>query len=311
MTADFNILWQPWQWKTPHGFYLKGQYLQLDDQKLSHIPLYKRPVIHFVHGNSYAGRVYDPVWQLVYPWVDIFLHDVQGHGESESGEETGLRFLGWETSASYLKQAWLAQQTNWQNRTVIGGGHSFGGVLTAAAAVEDPNLYHQLLLLDPIILPPRWCFWVDVFSKLGLYQKNSMAKKAAQRRANWASPAEAYLSLKERGMFKGWQPEALMAYVKHGMESREDGVVLRCPPQIEAEIFGSYMPKLWSRLYQLQTPAQFVFGQTSYPFLKRTQTALRKQAAIRLTQVKGGHCFMLQYPEPAAQLFIQTIKKAL
>src|SRR5690554_3738620 len=77
--------WQPWQWQAPEGFWLRGV----------HTVPRGLPVLHFIHGNSYCGRIYEPMWQFLYPNFDIFLLDAQGHGDSDLGGQ----FVGWKRSA--------------------------------------------------------------------------------------------------------------------------------------------------------------------------------------------------------------------
>ena len=42
-----------------------------------------RPVIHFIHGNGYNGLVYWPLLRRLHEHYDLFISDIQGHGESD------------------------------------------------------------------------------------------------------------------------------------------------------------------------------------------------------------------------------------
>ncbi|TNF34445.1 MAG: alpha/beta hydrolase, partial [Gammaproteobacteria bacterium] len=65
-----------WQHTTSTGLTLRGQ----------HTPVTGKPVVHFVHGTGFNGRVYWPMLQQLLPQVDIVLTNAQGHGGSDTGE---------------------------------------------------------------------------------------------------------------------------------------------------------------------------------------------------------------------------------
>lgn len=290
-TAVQAVPWQPWQWKTTEGFWLRGVHTQPRGL----------PVIHFIHGNSYCGRIYEPMWEYLYPHFDLFLHDIQGHGDSD----VGGRFVGWQRSAELAQEVWLAHRKLWPNVAHIGMGHSFGGVLTSVLGATNPDLFKRMWLLDPILMPPRYLRWVEPLQRMGLYKLNPYSGRARKRRAHWPDQASAYAGLVGRGMFKGWSTEAMHAYIEHGMERVEDGIQLKCPPSREAEIFGSYLPGLWKLLPQLDVPTDILFGQDSYPFLQESKQRLLDIKQVSMETVLGGHCFMLEHPKQTAQRLVQ------
>jgi pimeloyl-ACP methyl ester carboxylesterase len=137
---------------------------------------------------------------------------------------------------------------------------------------------------------------------VGLYRRNSMASKARSRRRQWLSPQAAFDGLHQRGMFKGWTEAALWAFVEHALKPVEAGVELKCRPSREADIFGSYPKRLWSSLAKVQTPTQVIYGEQTYPFVATSVARWAGQNPhISGQSMPGGHCFMQQYPEQAAQ----------
>jgi pimeloyl-ACP methyl ester carboxylesterase len=83
---------QPWYHSCSAGFTLRGEHS---------VPSGK-PVLHFVHGNGYCTRTYEPMLELLAPHFDLFLSDVQGHGNSDHGG----RFHGWNRTADLCLEAW-------------------------------------------------------------------------------------------------------------------------------------------------------------------------------------------------------------
>ncbi len=292
-----TIPWQQWQWQTPEGFWLRG----------AHTEPRGLPVLHFIHGNSYCGRIYEPMWQWLYSHFDIFLHDTQGHGDSDLGG----KFVGWQRSAELACDVWKAHRGMWQNVPHIGMGHSFGGVLTSVIGATDARFFNRLILLDPIFMPQRYLRWVEPLQNLGLYKLNPYSRRACKRRDHWPDKESALASLTGRGMFKGWTDAAMHAYVDYGMDHTEHGVQLKCPPSREAELFGSYMPKLWKTLPQLNIATDIMFGKDSYPFLSESMQRLKAFPTVNIDIVPGGHCFMQEAPGDTAKRVIQTLSTVL
>lgn len=283
--------WCNWSYTTPHGFTLRGQ----------HTPPRGKPVLHFIHGNSYSGLTYLPMWQALYDDFDIFLHDVQGHGNSDNGG----RFAGWNESARLATD--VVDQVlipTFGAVPIIGCGHSFGGILTLLMSSQQPAMFDQLILLDPILFPRRMLFAMRLLGSLGLYARNPYARKARKRRSVWATPEEAYTGLQNRGMFRGWHDDALQAYVSFAMHEDINGQwALKCPPNREAEIFSSYADGLWRYLRRdLAVPTQIWVGQQTYPFARKALARLQSfNNKVQLHWVEGGHCFMLERPEQSAR----------
>ncbi|HLV47951.1 MAG TPA: alpha/beta hydrolase [Aliidiomarina sp.] len=288
-----TIPWQGWQWQAPEGFWLRGTHTQPRGL----------PVLHFIHGNSYCGRIYEPMWKALYPHFDIFLHDVQGHGDSDLGG----KFVGWKRCAELVIAVWENYRGMWGNVPQIGMGHSFGGVLTSVIAATNAHFFERLVLLDPILMPPRYLRWVEPLQNLGLYKLNPYSGRARKRRAQWPDKESALVGLTGRGMFKGWSDDAMHAYVDYGMNSTEQGVQLKCAPSREAEIFGSYMPRLWKTLARLETPTDIMYGSETYPFLQETMAKLEALPTVHIEIVPGGHCFMQEHPEATAERIIKLL----
>lgn len=299
------IEWLQWQHPTSQHFTLRGQ----------HTRARGKPVLHFIHGNSYSGLTYMPLWEALYPHFDIFLHDAQGHGDSDEGGA----FVGWNESAELaleVAEHWLPKL--YGNVPIYGCGHSFGGIVSLLMTHKRPQLFNELVLLDPILFLPSMIVPMRVLSWLGLYSLNPYAKRARRRRSAWQNREAALAGLQERGMFRGWQPSALVAYVDHAMSMQQEGEqrgswVLKCTPQREAEIFSSYARGLWPAITQhLQTPTHVWGGQQTYPFLHKSlrkwQQSNRK---VQLDWLPGGHCFMLQHPDLVADQIRQRLLGAL
>lgn len=279
---------QPWAYTTSAQITLRGW---------QSIPSGK-PVLHFLHGNGLCGRVYEPMLERLSTDFDLWLCDIQGHGDSDAG----ARFFGWNRNAELAVEAFQAQRSQFGNAPVYAVGHSFGGVLTCLIMAQQPSLFKSAVLLDPVIFTPALQIFIKTTERLRFNGFNTLAKKTAVRRMHWPDRQSAYASLTGRGVFKGWTAEALSAFVDHALRiGDQDGVQLKCSPQLEATIFSSAPNALWRSLRQVQAPVLMLYGADTFPFVIKSAALWRKSNSnLQTEQVDGGHCFMQQHPASAA-----------
>lgn len=277
----------PWSHDTSAGFTLRGW----------HTPPSGKPLLHFLHGNGYCGRVYTPMLALLAEDFDLWLCDVQGHGDSDHGG----RFHGWNRSAELAVDAFDALRGPFGEVPRFALGHSFGGVLTSLILARHPELFQRAVLLDPVLFSPAMIGVMALSDVVGLAQRTGMAKKAQKRRRKWPDRASAYAALHGRGMFRGWDEEAFAAYIEHALKDVDGAVELKCRPSREAEIFGSYPRRLWPSLAKVTTPTEVIHGVSTYPFVTRSVARwCAGNGHVRSQVVPGGHCFMQEQPRDSA-----------
>lgn len=238
-----------------------------------------------------------PLLALLAESFDLWLSDVQGHGDSDHGGP----FLGWNRTAQLAAEAFEAGLADYGAVPRHALGHSFGAVLTCLVLAERPQLFTRAVLLDPVLFTPSMISSLRVLSVLGLNRRHSLARKAASRRRHWPDRTAARAALANRGVFKGWCDEALAAYIEHGLKDDGQGVALKCAPEREVDIFSSVPRRLWQALGQIRTPTLAIRGHDSYPYVARS---IERWAAINRhlhTQVLDGHhCFMQERPAASA-----------
>lgn len=287
-----------WHFQTPEGFTLRG----------AHSLPSGKPLMHVLHGNGYCSKMYWPLLAKLEPYFDFFLSDAQGHGDSDHGG----RFVGWNRSAELAALAFAAHRDKFGEVPVVALGHSFGGVLTALMQAKQPSLFQSSVLLDPVLFTPAMLHSMQLLSWLGWYPRNPMAKKARNRRSEWPNRQDCHEYLHERGMFKGWEPQALAAYIEHAIHHDDQHSRLKCLGSREAEIFGSFPKGLWRQLKQSKSPTLLVYGDETYPFVKKSARYWQKyNHNLKIQQVQGGHCFMQQFPPQTADLLIQHWRSSI
>lgn len=278
----------PWTHECAESFTLRGW----------RSPASGKPLLHFVHGNGFCSLAYQPMLALLATHFDLWLSDVQGHGDSDHGGP----FVGWNRSAELALEAFHAGRGEYGEVPCFAVGHSFGGVLTALMLAREPQLFRRAVLLDPVVFSRSMIGVMGVASLFGMHRRHGLARKAASRRSFWPDRQTAHDSLQGRGIFKGWNGAALQAYVDHAIGDCGEGVVLKCRPSREVEIFSSFPQRLWASLGQVQTPTLVLHGAQTYPFVPRSLARwARLNPCVEPRQVAGGHCFMQEDPKAAVE----------
>ncbi|MFJ4345195.1 alpha/beta fold hydrolase [Pseudomonas sp. NPDC089401] len=278
----------PWSYQCAEGFTLRGW----------RSPASGKPLLHFIHGNGFCCLVYQPLLLALAEHFDLWLCDVQGHGDSDHGGE----FRGWNRTAALAVEAFEAGRGEYADVPRVAVGHSFGGVLTGLILACQPGLFQRAVLLDPVLFSRRMLGAMGFATLVGLHRRSALARKAASRRSHWPDREAALTSLQGRGIFKGWSDAALQAYVEHAIGDCDEGVVLKCRPSREVEIFSSFPSRMWAQLAAIQTPTLVLHGARTYPFVPRSvQRLAALNGYVSAREVAGGHCFMQEDPAMAAE----------
>jgi len=112
-------------------------------------------------------------------------------------------------------------------------------------------------------------------------------------------------------MFKTWSEDFIDAYLECGLlEKDEETAILRCDPEMEAQIFESIPLDVWSYAGRIQCPVLVIRGEQSETF--GADVALKLQHKIpdyRLETIsQAGHFVPMEQPEVCAKAIIQFVK---
>ncbi|MCP4623468.1 MAG: alpha/beta hydrolase [bacterium] len=145
---------------------------------------------------------------------------------------------------------------------VIGMEHSLGAVTTYIAAAMYPQLFSAIILIDPSILPRRRLLWFAVLRMIGLAGNRQLARSARRRRKTFQGKSEALKRFASgRGIFKSWSKEFVEAYLECGLlEKDSETAVLKCDPELEAQIFESVPHDVWRYANRISCPILAIRG---------------------------------------------------
>jgi pimeloyl-ACP methyl ester carboxylesterase len=195
-------------------------------------------------------------------------------------------------------------------RGIAGMGHSLGGVLTMWAAIDRPDLFRAVVLIEPVILPPIWLLGLRVARWLGLKQWQPLVQGALNRHRTWPSRQAAFEHYREKPLFARWSDDALWAYVESGLIEGGDGLFeLAYPPDWEAHIYATISTSIWRDVPLLNTPALVLRGERSDTFRAQAQARLARllPQAQMVTIAGAGHLVPMERPTETAEAILDFL----
>ena len=184
---------------------------------------------------------------------------------------------------------------------VVGIGHSFGGIATALAALEEPARFCALILFDPTILTRQILGALKVMRDSSTIGEDfPLAARALKRQRHFDSREDAYAYFRPRGIFKDWDEAALQAYIASGLIPDNDGVTLQWSPEWEAYYFKTGYSETWEMLPKLDNllPILIVRGGDSDTYIEESAVEVRALIphATHIDIPGHGHLFPQSAP---------------
>jgi pimeloyl-ACP methyl ester carboxylesterase len=240
----------------------------------------------FAHATGFCKEVWQPVVEALVdlrPTTKALALDMRGHGDSPRPDEP----YRWDLMTDDVLF------TMGERSGMVGVGHSMGGAVIARAAALRPGLFSSIILIEPIIFPPPY------------RQEDIPLALGAQRRRNRFVSRDAAYERFRSGPMATWQPEALAAYVEFGFDDDGDGIVIKCDPSVEADVFregGNH--DTWDRVPEISIPVTIVTGERSDTHTKPFVDLLAEQFDRPTTVIvpETGHFLPMERPDIVASL---------
>lgn len=260
------------------------------------------PLLHFAHANGYPPGCYRqfltalgarftvraiqhrPLWSEMDPW----------------------QMQDWHLVTADLIDLFDAQ--GWRN--VIGVGHSLGGVATMYAALERPDLFRALVLLDPVFLPAPWLAYVRAHPAASP-EMHPLVEGALRRREFWESEQEAFERFRPKSIFQSLTDDALWDYTRAILKPANGGYTLAYPRQWEARFYSLPPTDVWECVPRLTQPTLAVRGaesDTLHPEAWALWQTLQPQA-IFIELPRLGHLMAMEEPSGVAQIVCDYLEK--
>jgi len=250
-----------------------------------------RPVLHFVHANSFPADTYRVFFDHLHDHYDIHALAMHAHNPRYPVRN------GWHALTLEL----IDELTARYDRPVILVGHSMGGMLGLMVAKARPDLVRCVVLMDSPVVAGWRAFLLRFAKSVGADRKFSPARLSEKRRNLWANHEEAFQHFASKKTFCSWPPEVLRDYVEYGLMPHPEGVTLRFTREAETAVYRGlphHMGSLTRKPFPV--PVGFVGGAESVECRQAGLKATRKLVGRNFRQIPGGHLFPMESPKPAA-----------
>lgn len=256
-----------------------------------------RALIHFAHGNGFPSPCYRQLLNALEERFDCCYIDRIGHNPSFPVSDNWQELIN-EVISSIQKQA---------HQPVIAIGHSLGGVLSLLAAVEQPELFKAVILLDSPLIGRFKSHIVRFSKRFGMIDHLTPAYRTRGRREHWASREEVLTYLKHKALFKQFTESCLNDYIDYGLNQDESGYSLRFNPDIEYQIYRTIPDVLHQYEGKLVVPAAVIRGSQSRVLDRFDLRYMKKHYGVTGFETAGTHMFPMEHPEALSRLIFDVI----
>ncbi|MEM6475065.1 MAG: alpha/beta hydrolase [Pseudomonadota bacterium] len=183
------------------------------------------PPLIFAHATGFHARVFDAMIAH-FPDRRVLSVDLRGHGRSSGGPIEHWSEVSGDVNA-LLDQLGVTH--------AVGIGHSMGAHTLLQCAADRPDAFSQLVLFDPVILPPEF------YSQPTPWFTKDAPHPASRRKRDFASPEAMMERFRERDPYNIFDARVFEDYCRYGLLPVEGGggYELACAPEIEASVYAS------------------------------------------------------------------------
>jgi len=248
--------------------------------------------IHFAHANGFPAKTYNKLFSFLED--DYEINYLERHAHNPKFPVTD----GWERLRDELRDEIEKRYTE----KIIGIGHSLGGILHFLVAVEKPELYKQIILLDAPIISRLSSIGVKTLKTLNLFERFSPSQMTRFRRNLWQSKQEVFEHFKEKPKFAAFDEDVLRDYAEHGTIETDRGLELFFKPSIEAKIYRALPHNLPKFRGRLKVPAAYIGGTHSQEARLARLSFMKKHLPFEFYFLEGSHLFPLERPQQTAEI---------
>ena len=188
-------------------------------------------------------------------------------------------------------------------------GHSMGGIALLRAALQEPERFTAIVLLDPVLFPPYFVRAWKVFKSFNLLHRfHPLVAGAKQRRREFNDLERLRNGYRRKSVFKYMDDEALQAYIE-GIACQKDGggYQLCYSAEWEVRIYLTgvwHDMDIWRGLPKLEVPTLIIRGAETDTFWEQTgKLVQRKQPNAQIEALeKSTHLVPLERPGEVSTL---------
>jgi len=188
-------------------------------------------------------------------------------------------------------------------------GHSMGGIALLRAALQEPERFKAIVLLDPVLFPPYFIAFWNIMRKFEFGRSHHpLVEGARRRRREFNDLEKLYNRYRRKSVFEFMDDEALHAYIEGIACQKDDNSYQLCYSaewEIRIYVTGIWHDMdIWRGLPQLEVPTLIIRGEKTDTFWERTgRLVQRKQPKVRVEALqKSTHLLPLEKPNEVSNL---------
>lgn len=211
------------------------------------------PTLHFAHANGYPPACYR---RLIAPLTDHY-HVLAVHHRPLWPGSIPEELENWHQIGRDMLHFFEEHQLS----NIIGVGHSLGAVETMFAAIQRPDLFQAVVLIEPVFIMPAILELFDSPSNGTIAEVFPLVNITKSRRNSWKSREEAFEHFRPKKVFANWSDDALWDYIWHGLHRNKQGEIeLTYAPEWEARIYSLPPTDVWDLIPKLKLPTLGIRG---------------------------------------------------
>ena len=251
-----------------------------------------KPKIHFAHANGFPAKTYNKLFSFLADDFEIGYLERHGHNPKFPVSDN------WEFLRDELREE---IQKRYHSEKIIGVGHSLGGILHFLVAVENPELYKQIILLDAPVISRLSSHSLRILKLTRLIDRYSPSQMTRFRRNLWTTKDEAFEHFKKKPKFDAFDEDVLRDYAEYGTVETGKGFELFFSPRVEAKIYRTIPHHLPAFRGKLKIPAAYIGGSFSKEGELARLSFMKKHFPIDFYQIEGSHLFPFEKPFETAE----------
>ncbi|MDQ3710630.1 MAG: alpha/beta hydrolase [Acidobacteriota bacterium] len=260
-----------------------------------------KETIHFAHANGFPAKTYSKLFSFLKD--DFEINYLERHAHNPKFPVTD----GWERLRDELREELQKCYT----QKIIGVGHSLGGILHLLVAVENPEIYKAIILLDAPVISRLSSAGIKVLKQTNLMEKYSPSQITRFRRAVWQTKNEALEHFQRKEKFAKFDADVLRDYIDYGLIEKPSGWKLFFEPKIEAKIYRTIPHNLPKLRGKLSIPVAYIGGTHSHEAKLARISFMQKHFSFEFKFIKGSHLFPLENPRGTADTIKEIVNNLL
>lgn len=254
------------------------------------------PLLNYAHANGFPAGSYKKLFKQLSPSYRIIAKDKFTHNTAYPLNDN------WESAVDELIE--YIEQHLTKGEKAIAVGHSFGAVISYKAVCKRPDLFSQLIMLEPPLITGIARHFYKIAKRTRLINKITPAGITQIRKRKWHIEQDLFDYFSKKALFKSFDPECIKDYINAAIVDTGSHQELSFEVQNEVDIFRTIPHNLPSYYQTLTVPSTLVsaeYTNVCVPYLRNP--FLRNNKNMKHIEFASvGHMFPLEKPIEVAKL---------